>query len=201
MLYNLGMVILTRIGSQHEKFVQPADNHNITGQYNASAHSTKGIVQTSLPGFAFPSDPRVINTTKELPDLFPFNLDHNDGGLLGVAWSQGTVGHPAERSSSATSYLGDEYLNRPNMHVLVNAQVTKLIQTGTVNGLPSFHSVQFGNGTSSSGMSSVITVVRVHAHEFNRSFLCCQCHPGDHCLLWTYWDPSSPPIVWHRGSR
>ena len=156
---NCIIVVFTHVDSQHEKFVQPADNHNITGQYNASAHSTKGIVQTSLPGFAFPSDSHVINTTKELPNLFPYNEDHNDGTLLGVAWSQGTVGHPAKRSSSATSYLGDEYLNRPNMHVLVNAQVTKIIQTGTVNGLPSFHSVRFGNGTSSSGMSRITAAV------------------------------------------
>jgi hypothetical protein len=42
------------------------------------------MVQISLPGFPFPSDERVINTTRELPDLFPFDLDHNDGTLLGV---------------------------------------------------------------------------------------------------------------------
>ncbi|TDL15491.1 aryl-alcohol-oxidase from pleurotus Eryingii [Rickenella mellea] len=136
---------------RHEKFVPPADDHNTTGEFVPSAHGKNGLVQVSLPGFAFPSDEHVIATTKELPQEFPFNQDHNDGTLLGVAWSQGTVGHPAKRSSSATAYLADEFLNRPNMHVLVHAQATKIIQTGTVKGRPSFHAVQFGDGLNLTG--------------------------------------------------
>jgi membrane-associated HD superfamily phosphohydrolase len=70
---------------------------------------------------------------------------------LSLAWSQAAVGHPAKRSSSATTYLGDQFIGRPNLHVLLHAQATKILKTGTVKGKPSFHAVEFGNGTSSSG--------------------------------------------------
>lgn len=59
-----------------------------------------------------------------------------------IGWTVSTIGRGV-RSSSATGYLAPEYLSRPNLHVLVHAQVTKLIQTGTRNRLPSFHSLQF----------------------------------------------------------
>lgn len=60
-----------------------------------------------------------------------------------TAWSQATIGDPAARSSSATSYLGPDFISRPNLDVLINAQVTKLIQTGIVAGKPSFHALQY----------------------------------------------------------
>jgi len=51
-------------------------------------------------------------------------------------------------------------LNRPNMHVLINAQVTKVLQTGTVNGKPSFHAVEFGDGLNLSGPFEVVSATK-----------------------------------------
>ncbi|KAF8989701.1 aryl-alcohol-oxidase from pleurotus Eryingii [Cyathus striatus] len=148
---------LTKYFARHERWVPPADHHNITGEYNASAHGTNGILQVSLPGFGFPSDAKIIAVTQENPTDFPFNLDHNDGTLLGIAWSQGTVGDPAYRDSSATSYLGDKFINRSNLYVVVNAQVTKVVQTGTSSKKPSFRAVQFANANNHSAPYKQVT--------------------------------------------
>ncbi|KAF8919539.1 hypothetical protein CPB85DRAFT_1212534 [Mucidula mucida] len=135
--------------ARHESFVAPADNHDTSGEYNPSAHGTSGILQVSLPGHGTAIDQRVLDTTVELADEFPFNTDPNDGSVLGVAWSQSTVGTGAVRSSAATSYLSPDYINRPNLHVLIGATATKLVQTGTKSGLPSFHCVKYQTSSSS----------------------------------------------------
>ena len=49
-----------------------------------------------------------------------------------------------ERSSSAASYLGASYINRPNLSVLVGAQVTRVLpntQTDTVLDTVEFTSI------------------------------------------------------------
>lgn len=58
------------------------------------------------------------------------------------------------RSSSATAYINSQYTNRPNLDVLLNTQVTRLIQNGTKDGLPLFNGVEFA--TSSSGLRSLL---------------------------------------------
>ncbi|KAJ7242995.1 aryl-alcohol oxidase [Mycena rebaudengoi] len=111
---------------KNEKWVEPADHHNTTGQFDPSVHSTTGINSVSLPGFQWPMFPRVIETTKEMPDDFPFLLDMNAGTPLGVGWVQNTV-DGGERSSSALSYLAHSFIQRPNLHVLSNAQVSRVL--------------------------------------------------------------------------
>ena len=70
---------------QNKKWTQSADNHNTTGQFDPTIHSTTGINGVSLPGFPqVPTDSRVIQTTKNLTDEFPFNLDMNSGFHLGI---------------------------------------------------------------------------------------------------------------------
>ena len=64
--------------------VPSADHHNPAGQYNPAVHGTSGPLKTSLPGNAWPIDQLVLNTTQELPEQFPFNLDYNAGNTLGV---------------------------------------------------------------------------------------------------------------------
>ncbi|RDB15489.1 Pyranose dehydrogenase 3 [Hypsizygus marmoreus] len=127
---------------RHEKFVAPADGHDTKGEFTATAHGTDGILQISLPNFPNTLDERVMATTKELSKDFPFLEDHNGGDVLGIAWSQASIGGGA-RSSSATAYLSADFLKRPNLHVLINAQVTKLVQTGTQDGVAVFHGVEF----------------------------------------------------------
>ncbi|KAF8991046.1 hypothetical protein BDQ17DRAFT_1371178 [Cyathus striatus] len=64
-----------------------------------------------------------------------------NGNILGVGWIQTTIGN-GTRSSAATCYL-QPVIERVNLDVIINAHVTKLIQTGKENILPSFRSVQF----------------------------------------------------------
>ncbi|KAJ7075178.1 GMC oxidoreductase-domain-containing protein [Mycena belliarum] len=112
---------------KNECFTPPSDHHNTTGQFNPAIHGFDGINSVSLPGFPSGIDDRVIATTAELEE-FPFNLDMNSGSPLGIGWAQATIKN-GTRSSSATSYLALEFLNRQNLFVLLNARVTRVLET------------------------------------------------------------------------
>ncbi|KAJ7045934.1 aryl-alcohol-oxidase from pleurotus Eryingii [Mycena alexandri] len=113
---------------KNEHFNQPVDHHNTTGQFDPAIHSFDGINSVTLASYATSLDFRVIETTKELKSEFPFNLDMNSGNPIG--WGQMTVKN-GSRSSSATSYLGPQFIGRPNLHVLVNARVTRVLPTAS----------------------------------------------------------------------
>ncbi|KAJ6551651.1 aryl-alcohol oxidase-like protein [Mycena capillaripes] len=132
---------------KNEKWSPPADHHNTQGQFDPRFHSIGGLTSVSLPGFEWPIFyDKMIQTTKELPDEFPFNLDMNSGKPLGLGWLQSTVGG-GMRSSSATSYLAPEFMHRENLHVLLHAQVTQMVDATNVTGKPSFGGVRFSQGT------------------------------------------------------
>ncbi|KAF8139403.1 aryl-alcohol oxidase [Mycena galopus ATCC 62051] len=123
---------------RNEKWMPPADNHTGAGQYDPAVHGQDGLTAVSLSGYPWPdSDTRIILTTKELPDEWPFVLDMNAGVNLGL---QSTINDGA-RSSSATSYLGPEYISRPNLHILLGARVSRVLQS-TENSLH-FDTVEF----------------------------------------------------------
>ena len=62
---------------------------------------------------------------------------------------QATIGN-GQRSSSATSYVGPDYINRPNLHILLHAQATKLLEaTDPGATIPTFNGVEFGTEPSS----------------------------------------------------
>lgn len=152
--------------SQNEKWSPPADHHNTQGQFDPSVHSTHGITSVSLGGFQWRTfNQHVIQTTKELPDVFPFDLDMNSGQPLGVGmtvfdvipecqnlmfgnvgWVQSTIGD-GMRSSSATSYLAENFAQRKNLDVLLHAQVSDLVDASHANGKLSFSGVRFSQGT------------------------------------------------------
>ncbi|KAJ3559306.1 hypothetical protein NP233_g11297 [Leucocoprinus birnbaumii] len=131
---------------KNEKWTEPADHHNTTGQFNPKLHTTRGVNSVSLPGFLWKNtDERIIQTTKDFADEFPFNEDMNSGSHLGIGWTQNTIdGSTGRRSSSATSYLGPHFISRKNLNVLVNARVTRLVKTGTSrDGKPEILGVEF----------------------------------------------------------
>jgi hypothetical protein len=70
--------------TQNERWMEPADRHDTSNQFDPLVHSTHGINSVSLAGFPHPIDSRVIRTTEELSDEFPFNLDMNSGDHIGV---------------------------------------------------------------------------------------------------------------------
>ena len=81
-------------------------------------------------------------TTGQLSE-FPYNEDTSGGdhSLLGIGFVQSSIGGGV-RSSSSTSYLANAN-SRPNLTVLINATVMKVLQSGTKDALKSFRSVQF----------------------------------------------------------
>ncbi|KAF7375816.1 GMC oxidoreductase [Mycena sanguinolenta] len=133
---------------KNEKWTPPADNHDTRGEFNPAVHSTHGINSVSLSGSRWPIfENQVIQTTREFPKEFPFNLDYNSGEPLGVGWLQSTIGG-GKRSSSATSYLGPKFIQRPNLHVLLHAQVSRLVRPQTTKGVVTFGGVEFSQGGS-----------------------------------------------------
>ncbi|KAJ7618659.1 aryl-alcohol oxidase [Roridomyces roridus] len=128
---------------KNEKWTEPADHHDTTNEYDPAVHSTTGINSVSLPGFQWPMFSRVIQTTEEKPEEFPYVRDYNAGKPLGVGWAQNTIGNGA-RSSSAVSYLAAEFIDRPNLHVLINAQVSRILPANNhSSGLVHFNQVEF----------------------------------------------------------
>ncbi|KAJ6509683.1 aryl-alcohol oxidase precursor [Mycena vulgaris] len=131
-----------------EKWTAPADHHNTQGQFDPAIHGTHGPISTSLGGYSWSEfEHHVIQTTEELPNDFPFNLDMNSGQPLGIGWMQSTIGG-GERSSSATGYLAPKFIQRPNLDVLLHAQVSKLVNVTQHGGKPRFGGVQFRYGKS-----------------------------------------------------
>ena len=149
------------------------------------------MVPISLPGFPQIIDSRIIATTAE-PGFayeFPFQRDMNNGDTvrfivvvycpdffivvcrfwkqIGVGWVQGAIGD-GRRSSSATTYVGPDYINRPNLHILVHAQATKLLEaTDHGSATPCFNGVEFGLGTGSSS-ESISPIVRISSFTVHK---------------------------------
>ncbi|CAK5271192.1 unnamed protein product [Mycena citricolor] len=113
---------------KNENFTIPT-LHSERGHYDPSVHGYQGINTVSLSGFPTPIDDRIIQTTVQLSKEFPFNRDMNSGSPLGIGWTQATIKN-GSRSSSATSYLGPKFVSRPNLHVILNAQVLSILSTG-----------------------------------------------------------------------
>ncbi|KAG6895509.1 hypothetical protein C0992_000919 [Termitomyces sp. T32_za158] len=76
----------------NERWTAPADNHNTSGQFDPKVHGFEGINSVSLAGYPQSIDPRIIQTMKDLPDEFPFNLDMNSGDSLGLGRTQASFG-------------------------------------------------------------------------------------------------------------
>jgi choline dehydrogenase-like flavoprotein len=62
-----------------------------------------------------------------------------------LGWLQSTIGNGV-RSSSATAYLGPEFIRRKNLDILLHAQVTKLVHPSHAGGKLFFGGVQFQQG-------------------------------------------------------
>lgn len=67
--------------------MQPTDGHNTRGQLNPSVLGKSGPLLITVPNSPGALDAMVIETTKQLSDEFPFNLDMNSGNELGVGES------------------------------------------------------------------------------------------------------------------
>ena len=68
---------------QNERHVQAWNCQNDAGKYNPLSHGT-GPLMTSLPANNTLLDYVVMNSSQQLPQQYPFNLDLNSGNGLGV---------------------------------------------------------------------------------------------------------------------
>ncbi|KAK7040114.1 hypothetical protein VNI00_009919 [Paramarasmius palmivorus] len=105
---------------KNERFTPPADGHDTTGQFDPGVHGFHGINSVSLSGFTHEMERRVIQASKALGGEFSYNIDMNSGDQLGV---------------------GPSFIRRPNLHVLLHAHVTRVLQSNKRQ--MSFRDVQF----------------------------------------------------------
>ncbi|KAF8808842.1 aryl-alcohol oxidase-like protein [Phlegmacium glaucopus] len=125
-----------------ETLTQPLNNRDTTGEFNPTVHGKTGPVNTSLPSENVSTDNRVLQASQQLSSEFPFNLDYNSGNTIGIGWAQFTIGH-GQRSGAAAAYIAPALATHPNLDVLVNTVVTKVLQTDKRDGKPVFLGVEF----------------------------------------------------------
>jgi hypothetical protein len=68
---------------QNEDFMKPSPAR-AGPRFDPAVHSHSGNVDVSLSTFGWPHEPRVLQTTKDLPDEFPFRLDYDGGDTIGI---------------------------------------------------------------------------------------------------------------------
>ncbi|RXW22511.1 hypothetical protein EST38_g3338 [Candolleomyces aberdarensis] len=126
---------------RHEKWVQPAGGRDPAGQFDPRVHGYRGKVSVSLP-WNDPTD-HDNRTAKnaELQKEFPVILDQNAGKPIGITWMQSTIGN-GERSSAATAYLGSDVRERPNLTILLNTYITRVLPAKASSRLHDFRSIE-----------------------------------------------------------
>ncbi|TFY82585.1 hypothetical protein EWM64_g1421 [Hericium alpestre] len=130
-----------------ERITDPADGRSLDGRIDLDIHGNSGPLSLTLNGWEDNIESLIVKSTTEQSEEFKYNEDHNSGYMLGLGYTQSTLLHGA-RDSSATSqiwpYVGDHSLD-----VILNAQATKLINTGTEGGIPAFRGVEFARSSQS----------------------------------------------------
>ncbi|KAF9533808.1 hypothetical protein CPB83DRAFT_757126 [Crepidotus variabilis] len=127
---------------KHEKF-NPGVNG--TGRYVPENHGTNGTTSVGLTTYPYKIDDKVLEATKQLSNEFPFNPDTSGGeNVLGIGWMQSSIKN-GSRSSSSTSYLHDA-ITRPNLSVLIEHQVIKLLRQDKKLNEPVFNGVLVSRG-------------------------------------------------------
>ncbi|KAG7095828.1 hypothetical protein E1B28_006523 [Marasmius oreades] len=127
---------------KNEILTPPADGHDVMENLDPAFHGTVGITGTSPPGFPTSIDDKVLVTTQELNGEFPFNHEPNSGKHLGVGW-QIVTARGGERSSSSTSYLGPKFVVRPNLDIVLNTRVTRILPENGGNGDLTIRTVEY----------------------------------------------------------
>lgn len=118
-----------------------ASNESYDGKIEVAIHGTNGPLGISGDNFPLQIDPLILNASSEVGGEFAFNPDVNRGDMIGISWQQQTIAG-GQRVSSARAFI-DPIINGSNLDVVLNTRVLKLLQTGTVDGLPAFQGVQF----------------------------------------------------------
>jgi len=129
-----------------ENFVPPTEFRDITGETDPSCYGIGGPISISLPNHTYDFNSRVIEVSKELPE-FPYNKNNNSGNPLGLGWLTSTVGGGVRNSS--TRYLSPDVVARPNLDILIEAQVTSLSYCSSEKAVPRVEGVFFAHAANS----------------------------------------------------
>jgi choline dehydrogenase-like flavoprotein len=136
---------------RNSHLVPPAGYPSYSTDVIPSAHGY-GPVDVSVPDNPYPLDYHVINASLDMGGRFEYNRDLNAGDFVGFSWAQLAVAN-GERDSAATAYL-DPLLNGTvkgrRLDVLLNTQVTRLVQSGVESGVPAFRTVEMVASSSNS---------------------------------------------------
>jgi choline dehydrogenase-like flavoprotein len=102
------------------------ESSNCTLKHDPSVHGSDGYTHVSNPEIISPVNHVVASAAEDPQSELRNNPDMNSGSPLGLAWMQLTVSNGL-RSSAATSYLGKSFMDRPNLHVVVNTQAKRVL--------------------------------------------------------------------------
>jgi len=93
-------------GAQTERWTEPADRHNTSGQFDPEIHNTEGLTWVSVTGAPQSIDSKIIEASRQLGGEFAYNRDMNDGNLLGLG-----------RYHSLVRLLGDRKVHFSTTHI------------------------------------------------------------------------------------
>ncbi|KAF9002550.1 GMC oxidoreductase-domain-containing protein [Cyathus striatus] len=134
---------------RNEHFTLTGDRHSIQArQFDPAFHNFTGINYVSIPenSLSLEFEKAYTQTSKDLKNEFPYNLDMNDGTPIGLGWIQSTIGN-GTRSSAATSYLGPRFIKRTNMDVVLNTRITRILSSSNKTDLRTIEFVSGANQT------------------------------------------------------
>ncbi|KAI0649658.1 GMC oxidoreductase [Trametes meyenii] len=110
-------------------YFKKAEKYNQNPKFpgvDLEARGLDGVWQTSHPSEVAPIDDYVIDACKTLG--MPYSEDINTAkGTMGVTRFTGNIDSTGQRSSTATAYLTDDVLSRPNLTVAINVMVEKIL--------------------------------------------------------------------------
>ncbi|EJF64358.1 alcohol oxidase [Dichomitus squalens] len=139
-----------------EDFTNSPQVVSASTKFVPSLHNTTGPLGAGLPEVTLATDNIGLQAQQQLSAEFAYNQDVNSGNMIGFSWTPFSIQNGA-RSDSARDYI-QPALSRSNLDVIVNAQVTKVVQTTTSGKTPVVRTVQFQTG--SGGKSYSLTANR-----------------------------------------
>jgi choline dehydrogenase len=138
---------MLRAMKKSENFTQPAQKAKESVpslQWNSSSHGSTGPIQTGWPAISYP----IVESYLQAASAQGTNMssDPNNGASWGSFLATPCIDQTSwERSSSRTGYLGGSE-QRPNLHVLTNHQVTKVLLDTSVPTSVEATGVQYAAG-------------------------------------------------------
>ncbi|KAI0771272.1 GMC oxidoreductase [Trametes elegans] len=112
-----------------EPYFKKAEKYKVNTKYSNMEGETRGVDgpwHTRHPSEVAPIDDIVIDACKTLGMSYTEDINSSKGGL-GVTHLTGNIDVRGQRSSTATAYLSDEVLSRPNLTVAINVMVERIL--------------------------------------------------------------------------